>query len=170
MLTGVEAVFGATSRWIMLCDDKRTLLRKQSFRGVAAKRAPARTGLGTAAGARQAGGFDTMIGVSAPLQRLLHDIAQVAASDITVLLLGETGTGKELAARALHEHNRRANRPIVAVNCAALPEHLIESEMFGYERGAFTGAKRQGLKPTTLHANKMKKLGVQREVVMVRRS
>ena len=89
---------------------------------------------------RQAGGFEAMIGVSDALQGVLHDIAQVAASDITVLLLGETGTGKELAARALHEHSRRATRPFIAVNCAALPEHLIESEMFGYERGAFTGA------------------------------
>ena len=111
----------------------RTLLReKRALRGQVSE---------LKAEVRQAGGFETMIGVSPSLQRVLHEIAQVAASDVTVLLLGETGTGKELAARALHEHSRRANRPFVAVNCAALPEHLIESEMFGYERGAFTGAQ-----------------------------
>ena len=90
---------------------------------------------------RQAAACKTMIGSSAALRRVLTEIEQVAASDVTVLLLGETGTGKELAARAVHEHSRRAGRAFVAVNCAALPDQLIESEMFGYERGAFTGAQ-----------------------------
>jgi formate hydrogenlyase transcriptional activator len=260
VLTGVEAVFGATSSWIMLYDEEREVLRTESFRGVAAEvyrnleipigpgtvlasvfinreivfvpdvlreggwynrarihesglrsifalplivddtaigvigldsprfggdcppdalaikrlgvfAAQAAIGLTNArlyeqsehdrarlhalvrekrvlrgrvselkAEVQQAGGFEAMIGVSAPSQRVLNEIAQVAGSDVTVLLLGETGTGKELAARALHAHSRRSNRAFVAVNCAALPEHLIESEMFGYERGAFTGA------------------------------
>jgi transcriptional regulator with GAF, ATPase, and Fis domain len=85
-------------------------------------------------------GFDEIVGTSAALAKVLHGIEQVAAADSPVLILGETGTGKDLAARAIHERSRRRNRPLVPVNCAALPDALIESELFGYERGAFTGA------------------------------
>lgn len=81
-----------------------------------------------------------IVGDSPEFARVLREVEQVASSDVTVLLLGETGTGKEVIARALHERGRRSARPFVAVNCAALPETLIESEMFGHERGAFTGA------------------------------
>ncbi|HJZ84602.1 MAG TPA: sigma 54-interacting transcriptional regulator [Polyangia bacterium] len=84
-----------------------------------------------------------MIGRSAPFARMLETIERVAPNDVTVLLLGETGTGKELAARALHEGSPRAERPLVAVNCAALPENLVESELFGHEPGAFTGAHKR---------------------------
>jgi DNA-binding NtrC family response regulator len=78
---------------------------------------------------------------SSELMRLLHQrIARVAAFDSNVLLVGETGSGKERVARALHGLSRRRDKPLVTINCAALPEHLVESEMFGYERGAFTGA------------------------------
>ena len=85
-------------------------------------------------------GFDEIVGTSTPLARVLHQVEQVAAADSPVLILGETGTGKELLARAIHERSRRSNRPLVSVNCAALPDALVESELFGYEKGAFTGA------------------------------
>jgi transcriptional regulator with GAF, ATPase, and Fis domain len=80
------------------------------------------------------------------LKRVLGDIAQVADTDATVLIMGETGTGKELVARAIHAASRRRDRPLVTVNCAAIPASLIESEFFGHEPGAFTGAtkKREG--------------------------
>ena len=89
---------------------------------------------------RDASAFGPIVGDSTALQQVLADVAQVAAADVTVLLLGETGVGKELIARMLHERSGRLNRPLVPVNCAALPDSLIESEMFGHERGAFTGA------------------------------
>jgi transcriptional regulator with GAF, ATPase, and Fis domain len=80
------------------------------------------------------------MGVSPSIQELLHLLELVAPTDTTVLLLGETGTGKELAARALHANSPRGDKPLVVVNCAALPEPLLESELFGHEKGAFTGA------------------------------
>ncbi|NLI17014.1 MAG: sigma-54-dependent Fis family transcriptional regulator [candidate division Zixibacteria bacterium] len=87
--------------------------------------------------------FPDMIGQSAAFQKTLADISQVCQSDTTVLIRGESGTGKELVARAIHSGSKRANGPFLAVNCAALPETLLESELFGYERGAFTGAQKR---------------------------
>jgi transcriptional regulator with PAS, ATPase and Fis domain len=84
-----------------------------------------------------------MIGESQPMQRVYDVIAKVAPADTTVLILGESGTGKELAARAVHANSPRSARPFVAINCAALTESLLESELFGHERGAFTGAVAQ---------------------------
>ncbi|MGC4086141.1 MAG: sigma 54-interacting transcriptional regulator [Vicinamibacterales bacterium] len=85
-------------------------------------------------------GFDEIVGSSKALEKMLQAVATVAPTDATVLLLGETGTGKELVARAIHNRSRRHTRTFVRLNAAALPSTLIESEMFGYERGAFTGA------------------------------
>jgi transcriptional regulator with GAF, ATPase, and Fis domain len=95
---------------------------------------------------RNEGESKGVVGDSARLRLALERLAQVAPLDTTVLLLGETGTGKELFARVLHESSRRRKKPLVTVNCAALPPTLIESELFGHERGAFTGAAamRQG--------------------------
>jgi two-component system, NtrC family, response regulator AtoC len=85
-------------------------------------------------------GSNPIIGKSKVMQEIYKRIGQVAESDITVLIRGESGTGKELVARAICEHSRRKNGPLLTINCAAIPEPLLESEVFGYERGAFTGA------------------------------
>ena len=84
--------------------------------------------------------FDQIVGDSPALRQVLDLVQTVAPSDSTVLLLGETGTGKELVARAIHDHGRRKNRTFVKLNCAAIPTGLFESELFGHEKGAFTGA------------------------------
>ena len=84
-----------------------------------------------------------IVGRSEPMQQVFKLIGQVAASDATALITGESGTGKELVARAIYHHSNRSQQPFLAVNCAAIPEQLLESELFGHERGAFTGATNQ---------------------------
>ena len=89
--------------------------------------------------------FRGMIGASEALKRVLAHVQRVASTDATVLLEGETGTGKELIARAIHKRSKRADRAFIAVNCAAIPTSLIASELFGHEKGAFTGATQRRL-------------------------
>ncbi len=86
---------------------------------------------------------DCMIGRSAAMQNVYKAIGRVAPQQVTVLILGESGTGKELVARAIYQHSRRSREPLLAINCAAIPETLLESELFGHEKGAFTGADRR---------------------------
>jgi formate hydrogenlyase transcriptional activator len=88
----------------------------------------------------QASMFEEIVGSSKALRGVLSQVAKVASTDSTVLILGETGTGKELIARAIHERSHRSTRAFVRINCAAIPASLIASELFGYEKGAFTGA------------------------------
>lgn len=89
--------------------------------------------------------FEEIVGSSEPMRQVLRQVAKVAQSDSTVLVLGETGTGKELIARALHRRSNRSARAFVRVNCAAIPQSLIASELFGHEKGAFTGALQRRL-------------------------
>ncbi len=84
--------------------------------------------------------FSNIVGTSGPMRQVYEQVSQVARTNTTVLLRGESGTGKELIAHALHYNSPRAKKPFVKVSCAALPQDLIESELFGYEKGAFTGA------------------------------
>lgn len=87
--------------------------------------------------------FDGMLGTNARMQSVFESIRKVATTDASVLILGESGTGKEMAARAIHQRSARKDGPFIAINCSAIPETLIESELFGHEKGAFTGAHMQ---------------------------
>lgn len=88
-------------------------------------------------------GAELLIGNSPAMQEVYKSIGRVATQDVTVLILGESGTGKEMVARAIYHYSKRADRPFLAINCAAIPETLLESELFGHEKGAFTGAERR---------------------------
>src|SRR5258707_14548222 len=87
--------------------------------------------------------LSNIVGTSGPMRQVYEQIAQVAQTSTTALIRGESGTGKELIAHAIHYNSPRAQKPFVKVSCAALPDTLIESELFGYERGAFTGAEQR---------------------------
>ena len=91
--------------------------------------------------------FEGMIGTSTQMQDVFAAIRKVATTSAPVLLLGESGTGKEMAAEAIHRRSLRKDRPFIAIDCSAIPENLLESELFGHEKGSFTGAhaQRKGL-------------------------
>lgn len=115
--------------------DRQTLQSMQAERAVTAK-----TATGDKSGPDNSNGEIGIIGSCPPMQDMYSKIRKVAPTDSNVLIQGESGTGKELVARALHNLSRRAKAPMISVNCAAIPESLIESELFGHEKGAFTGA------------------------------
>ncbi|MCB0258416.1 MAG: sigma-54-dependent Fis family transcriptional regulator, partial [Calditrichaeota bacterium] len=87
-----------------------------------------------------AGGFDNIVGTSPAMQQVFTLIRKVAYGNANVMITGESGVGKELVARSIHKHSLRRNQPLIPVNCGALPSNLFESELFGYEKGSFTGA------------------------------
>ncbi|MBV7486122.1 sigma-54 dependent transcriptional regulator [Bordetella sp. BOR01] len=137
MDNAVEALrLGATDYLVKpVCMDRLTeiLNRVAADRGAAIDNMPF----------QEPGRFGKLLGISDSMEQLYTQLARVAATDVTTLLIGESGTGKELAAHAIHELSNRSNKPFIAVNCGAISPNLIESELFGHERGSFTGADRQ---------------------------
>lgn len=120
-------------------------LREAVERALEARRANQKNSKNLSAEAFRPGSGVTIIGTSAAMQEVYKQIGRFAGSNGNILVLGESGTGKELVARAIHQHSSRCNEQFVAINCAALSETLLESELFGHERGAFTGADRRRL-------------------------
>src|SRR5258707_2492909 len=118
--------------------------------------------------------FEEIVGMSPALQAVLSRVVKVAATDSTVLITGETGTGKELFARAIHRRSDRVSRPFVGVNCAAIPRDLVASELFGHEKGAFTGATQQRLgrfelaNGGTLFLDEVGELPVETQIALLR--
>jgi len=128
---------GRIVRWYVACtdiDDRKTAEERLQQENVVLREEVDRASM-----------FEEIVGASASLTALLSRACKVAGSDSTVLISGETGTGKELVARAIHRRSRRASRAFVALNCAAIPRDLIASELFGHEKGAFTGAVQRRL-------------------------
>jgi formate hydrogenlyase transcriptional activator len=128
---------GQLIRWYLACtdiDDRRRAEERLQQENVALREEVEKASM-----------FEEIVGGSPALTAVLSQVSKVASSDATVLITGETGTGKELVARAIHRRSRRASRGFVAVNCAAIPRDLIASELFGHEKGAFTGALQRRL-------------------------
>jgi len=128
---------GQITRWYVACtdiDDRKTAEERLQQENVALREEVDKASM-----------FEEIVGASPALMAALSRVCKVAGSDSTVLITGETGTGKELVARAIHRRSRRASRAFVAVNCAAIPRDLISSELFGHEKGAFTGAVQRRL-------------------------
>jgi transcriptional regulator with GAF, ATPase, and Fis domain len=128
---------GQVRRWFVACtdiDDRKKAEDRLRLENIALREEIDKTSM-----------FEEIVGASPALQSVLSRISKVARSESTVLITGETGTGKELVARAIHRRSDRASRAFVSVNCAAIPRDLIASELFGHEKGAFTGATQQRL-------------------------
>jgi formate hydrogenlyase transcriptional activator len=128
---------GQIIRWYVACtdiDDRKTAEERLQQENVALREEVDKASM-----------FEEIVGASPTLMAVLSRACKVAVSDSTVLITGETGTGKELVARAIHRRSRRASRAFVAINCAAIPRDLISSELFGHEKGAFTGAVQRQL-------------------------
>jgi formate hydrogenlyase transcriptional activator len=128
---------GEVRRWYAACTDIED--RKQAEERLQRENAALREEL------NQVSMFEEIVGSSEPLHKVLSQVSKVAPSDSTVLILGQTGTGKELIARAIHKRSKRAGRSFIGVNCGAIPTSLIASELFGHEKGAFTGATQRRL-------------------------
>ncbi len=118
-------------------------LRAVIGKAIELRRMRSRPAVFTDTGAEPPADTDSIVGRSTAMQDVFKAVGRVAGQDMTVLLLGESGTGKELVARAIYQHSHRADKPFLAINCAAIPEALLESELFGHEKGAFTGADQQ---------------------------
>ncbi len=139
--TAVDALRGGASDYLTKPLD---LPRLKMILGNVTRTRGLKAELGTLRGAlRRLGRFGQLVGGSPRIRELFDAMARVAPTDATVLLIGETGTGKEVVAQTLHELSPRAARPFVAINCGAISPHLIESELFGHEKGSFTGADRR---------------------------
>ncbi|WP_260703592.1 sigma 54-interacting transcriptional regulator [Edaphobacter flagellatus] len=128
---------GQVRRWYVTCTDIEE--RKRAEENLKRENFALREEL------NQASMFEEIVGSSEPLRKVLSQVSKVALSDSTVLILGQTGTGKELIARAIHKRSKRAGRPFIGVNCAAIPTSLAASELFGHEKGSFTGATQHRL-------------------------
>jgi two-component system nitrogen regulation response regulator GlnG len=135
--TAIEAMKGGAFDYLVkpLDLDRLSALLGRAFNAVRLMHTPAVL--------PQDPGEDRIVGRSPVMQEMCKAIGRVAPQDVNVLILGESGVGKELVARALYQHSKRAGQPFLAINCAAIPENLLESELFGHEKGAFTGADRR---------------------------
>jgi two-component system nitrogen regulation response regulator GlnG len=135
--TAIEAMKGGAFDYLVkpLDTDRLSTLLGRAFDAARMMQTPALL--------PQEEGEDRIVGHSPVMQEMCKAVGRIAPQAVSVLILGESGTGKELVARALYQHSRRADRPFLAINCASLPETLLESELFGHEKGAFTGADRR---------------------------
>ena len=144
--TAIAAINSGADRFVIKDHELVEQLRRRGSRGFGESEVEERSGI-SAAGNSPADGLDNIIGQSPNMRAIFELIQTIAPQSSRVLITGESGTGKELVARAIHENSARAQAPFITINCGAFPETLLESELFGYMKGSFTGANenRQGL-------------------------